>query len=272
MDKKSWKEEAFRDQLSVERDFPGKTPISFRYAICCGHRTGSNLLGEALYKTGQAGDPMEYFNTRFLKAYAEDQLIENINYANYLDEMKGRRTSPNGVFGINIKIDQLRLSFGNDWKEAIRLIKDNDYVLFLYRKDRLRQAISLYIGQYLDLFNVPATVSDEVINDRVDSVPFNPKRIANCLSEGLSMEVAWLKFFKKNEIKYELLAYEELVSNYEEVIGSFLSIFHVPDENRRIPEKPMKKVANKKNEELRRMFIDFLGGNGVSNGVLAATG
>ena len=138
-------------------------------------------------------------------------------------------------------------------------------MLFLYRKDRLRQAISLYIGQYPDLYNVPATVSDEMIKDRVDTVPFNPKRIANCLSAGLSMEAAWLKFFKNNEIKYERLAYEELVSNYEEVIDGLLSIFHVSDENRRVPEKPMKKVANEKNEEFRRMFIDFLEGNDVSD-------
>lgn len=261
MIKGEWKEQAFRDQLSAGRDFAGNTPVTFRYAICCGHRTGSNLLGESLYKTGQAGDPIEYFNFRFLTTYREARGFTDIDYRRYLDEMRQRRTSPNGVFGMNIKFDQLEYCFKNNWFDAISLIKDNDYVLFLYRRDRLRQAISLYIGQSRDVFNVPAGVTDEAIADLVQSVPFDPGVIAHRLSRILAMERAWLQFFDANDVPYEKLAYEDFVGNYDHHIDYLLEKFGVPERDRFVPEKPMKKIANEKNEELRRKFIEFVSGN-----------
>ena len=259
MKKGIWKEEAFRDQLSVERDFP-ETPIGFKFALCCGHRTGSNLLGEALYKSGCAGDPMEFFNQRFLEAFREQRGLLQIDYPDYIREMQRRRTSPNGVFGINVKFDQLRVCFANQWKLAIRIIKDNDYVLFLYRRDKVRQAVSAFIGQSKDTFNVPAGVSDEVVKDLVADVEFNPSRIALILHNQLKIEAQWRMFFENQQIQYEELAYEDFTANYEQTIDHILARCGVPVEDRVIPEQPMKKISNEKNEEFRERFLKFIAG------------
>jgi len=265
IDKGTWKERAFRDHLSARRDFTGATPVGLRYAICCGHRTGSNLLGEALFNTGRAGDPIEYLNQRLLGLYAESRRGGAINYMDYLRQMEQRRTSPNGVFGINVKLDQLGFCFRDDWARAIRLIRENDYIVFLYRADKIRQAISLYIGQSRDLFNVPANIDDETIAGLVDSVPFDPARIAACLNGVVTMEQAWLRFFKNNAIPFEPLVYEDLVGNFEGSISHILKRCGVPESERVIPGMPLKKVSNQKNEEFRRAFIDYVTGDRAAN-------
>jgi LPS sulfotransferase NodH len=255
-----WKDKAFQKQLSPERDFAHGTDIKFKYAICCGHRTGSNLLGEALYKTGHAGDPMEYFNMRFLKEFLLERGTEEMEFHKYVEEIKKRRTSPNGVFGINVKFDQLQFWLKDNWQQAIDLIKDNDYVLFLYRKDRLKQAISNYIARNVDLFNVPSDIDDDTVMDLVKSVPFSTSGITSCLNIATGIEEKWLIFFKNNNIKYDVLAYEDFIDDYEGHIENLLKKFNIPKEDRFIPEKPLKKVSNKINEEFRIKYLDFISG------------
>lgn len=257
--KGQWKEEAFRDQMSQDRDFPVETQVNFKYAICCGHRTGSNLLGEALYGSGLAGDPMEYFNQRFLKFYASKQ-GGKLNYKTYLEEMRRRRTSPNGVFGINVKFDQLRSCFGENWNFARQLIINNDYIVYLYRRDKLRQAISTYIGQQRDVFNIPSDVSDEEVAKLVNSVTFDPRAIAGTLQGLLRIDQSWLNMFKNNELEYETLAYEDFTSDYEGSVARVLEKCGVPAGKHVIPEQPLKKIANSKNEEFRERFLDLVQG------------
>ena len=79
MRKGHWDEAAFRNQLSEARDFGGPTQVETSVALCCGHRTGCNLLGEALYETGCAGDPMEYFDLRFMRAYAGQRDVQELD-------------------------------------------------------------------------------------------------------------------------------------------------------------------------------------------------
>ena len=111
---------------------------------------------------------------------------------------------------------------------------------------------------------MPAGISDEAVLELVESVPFDPQQIAERLNRVLLIEKAWMQFFKNNNITYESLAYEDFVANYEYYIDYFLDKFQVPVEERYIPEKPMKKVANYKNEELRTRFINLITNSGDS--------
>jgi len=75
------------------------------------------------------------------------------------------------------------------------------------------------------------------------------------------LEQCWLQFFKDNNITYEPLAYEDFVNDYDYNIDYLLTKFGVPAEKRSIPEKPLKKISNQKNEEFRNTFIDLICGN-----------
>ena len=157
-----WMDEMLTKQLSTERDFDQQTPMRFQYAILCGHRTGSNLLSEALYETGMAGDPMEFFNLRMLRRLYRERNVETIPFPEYLAEMKARRTSPNGVFGFNLKYDQALVYFEGNSMEFYKLLFSCNYIVFLYRRSKIAQAVSMYIGQQRDMFRIPAD-ADHVI-------------------------------------------------------------------------------------------------------------
>jgi LPS sulfotransferase NodH len=259
--KESWKNQAFEDQMSAARDFPHETAIKTRYAICCGHRTGSNLLSEALYKTGVAGDPMEYFNLRFLSAFTQARGKEQLDMAVSLREMRKRRTSTNGVFGINVKIDQLNSLYKNNWPACAPLVKDNDLVVYLYRRDKIRQAISVYIGQSRDTFNAPADVSDEQVRELIADIPYDPALISQCLSTCIQIEQAWFKFFEQFDIPFIPLAYEDFAENYESTLEYLLSKLGVPAKDFEIPPAPLKKLSNEINEDFRSRFLAYMEGS-----------
>jgi hypothetical protein len=118
------------------------------------------------------------------------------------------------------------------------------------------------------MYNIPAEVSDETVTEIVESVPFNPFHIANCLNNSLNIDLAWLSFFKENDIAYMPLAYEDFIGRYEYYIDFLLGKLQVPEEDRHIPKQPLKKVGNRKNEEFRTRFLEFISGKADFNDVL----
>src|SRR5262245_48258719 len=101
-------------EMSPERDFSAKTEIRMRYSILSSLRAGGTLLGRMFYKTGQAGDPIEYFNLRLLELAREQLQNPSLSSFDFLRLMEARRTSSNGVFGIKIQFDQMLRAFRTD--------------------------------------------------------------------------------------------------------------------------------------------------------------
>lgn len=255
-----WMKKTLTTQLSEDRDFPNAPPVNFQYGILCTHRIGSNLLSESLYATGMAGDPMEFFNIRMLKQLYKQRGVEAIPPTDYIAEMKKRRTSPNGVFGFNIKFDQYNIYFKDHPQIGQDLIKASNMVIFLYRKDKIRQAVSIYIGRQRDTFRIPAGADYQKIEDLVASVPMNPAAIAQRLFRAIAQEQQWLLFLHHHKIPYIALAYEDLVDNYEGTIDHLLEHIGVPQTERKIPTPPTMKISTSRNDELRQEFLDFIGG------------
>ncbi|MDH3690817.1 MAG: Stf0 sulfotransferase family protein [Gammaproteobacteria bacterium] len=260
-EKAPWMEQTLAKQLSRERDFKVQAPtVAFQYAILCGHRMGSNLLSEALYGTGMAGDPMEFFNLRLLKRLYEQRDVKSIPFPLYIQEMKARRTSPNGVFGFNIKVDQFVNYFEHNHMAGLKFIKDCDYVIFLYRKDKIKQAISVYIGQQRDTFRIPADADYSKIEEIVSTVPFNPTVISNILHNLIKQEQAWVRLLHTNNIPHEKLIYEDFIKDYEDTIDRILHRIGVPPADRKIPPMPTMKVSTFRNEEFKEQFMALLTG------------
>ena len=68
------------------------------YLICATPRCGGYLLFEALENTGLAGSPGEYFweDERWAKKWGAT------DYTDFLDKVKEKSTTPNGVFGTKL--------------------------------------------------------------------------------------------------------------------------------------------------------------------------
>lgn len=132
----------YKDQFSESHNFPSVDKPSKVLIIASTGRCGSHMLGHALYKTGSFGFPLEYANpvnlTEWKKRLNEEDL-EGV-----LTKIQKRRTSPNGVFGIKIHYSHLE-QFGG-FTKLVEFFP-NAYYIHLYRKDVLRQAISMSLAK-----------------------------------------------------------------------------------------------------------------------------
>ncbi len=126
-------------QLRDTADFPGAAPRR-RVLILSTPRCGSSMFCDALGKTGSFGEPLEWFNGRYIRAYAAVHGLQQVDVDSYLDWIQRKTTSANGVFSVNMHIEQV-LELRHLNVNVFRL--DFDHVYYLYRKDKLRQAISL---------------------------------------------------------------------------------------------------------------------------------
>jgi len=117
------------------------------YAICTTHRTGSGLLGEALWRTGMAGEPDEYFSEGVEKRYAAQWGTSSTS--DYLDAVRARTASANGVCGFKVMRGHLetfgtRFANGRHGFDALESVFPNLHYVWLKRRDKIRQAISVW--------------------------------------------------------------------------------------------------------------------------------
>lgn len=256
-----WMTETLRNQLSGERDFEGQHATTKTYAILCTHRSGSNLLSEGLYTTGWAGDPMEFWNIRFMKLYREAFGVDTSDFATYLAQLKERRTSPNGVFGFNIKADQFRLYFKDDIERGRQFLQSCDHVILHTRKDKIKQAISSFMARQMDLFRIPKGVPKEEISKLTKDIPFDPAIIAQRLFIICKSEKFLKNLLRELGISYTETTYEGLTADYHGTLTSILQTLGID-----IPEglkiSPVtQKIANEKNRELEQKMYQHISGN-----------
>ncbi|MAW53503.1 MAG: hypothetical protein CME01_11815 [Geminicoccus sp.] len=258
--KSPWMEITLERQLSEERDFAESVPVTKKYGILCGHRMGSNLLSETLYLTGVMGDPMEFYNKRWLAKFRAKYGAQYQSFQDFYRFIQSRRTSPNGVFGYNLKVDQFRNIIPNqfgDAKVGQLILRDTERFVFLRRRDKLDQAISAYIGKVKDTFRIPAEANVDEIHKLVEDVPFAPAQINNILGDCIMFDKAWEAFLQKTEKPVLEVYYEDLTADFEGVIEKVVA-FVVSDQEFSLPEQPTAKVSSPKNRELKEQFLRYI--------------
>ena len=136
-------------ELSSSRDFSASTPINMKYIILGSPRSGSTLVSRILFETNMAGDPLEFFNRYLLELECRIKGHKELTFDRFLSEMKLRRTSPNGVFGMQLHYSQLLMRFSSDRlnNTMIGFVLDFDKHIWLRRRNKLRQAISFAIAK-----------------------------------------------------------------------------------------------------------------------------
>ncbi|HLJ18999.1 MAG TPA: Stf0 family sulfotransferase [Stellaceae bacterium] len=165
------------DLCSETWDRPDDGSLRARFVIFSAQRSGSEWLCDYLRRCG-IGIPFEYFNHEHMPTIGGRLgcmlAPRRIDFPRYIALLDARRAR-NGIFGTKLQPDQLRVIFGNDRGGALEMLRRFDRVIFLRRRDRLLQAISLARAQltnqwhlYRDDRTVAVSVPDETLFALID--------------------------------------------------------------------------------------------------------
>jgi LPS sulfotransferase NodH len=202
------------------------------YVICAVARSGSNLLGDGLHATRQAGRPNQYFCKLFEATYAgKYQLEPERDYAAYVRGIIEATETSNRVFGFKLMgwyvdcfLANLRATgaFGSGRDlELLETAFPRLQFIRIERDNKLRQAISkaraYQSGQWkLRDKEVPSSESE-----------FDATLIEQCLLEVRREEEAWSRFFHGTGAEALNVRYEELAQDYSATLDRVLGFLKI---------------------------------------------
>ena len=251
-------------------------PISRAYALCGVQRCGSTPLCRALTRTGVAGDPQEYFwNWREAVAtdfsgdawvhwaetpWAREDSIGG--WERFARELKLQKSSPNGVFGVQIMaayLDELLThlralsndSASSDVELIGRWLPDCRYIRIV-RRDKVRQAVSWAIADQTGIYN-----SIWPLPPRREPA-FDPRMIDDRLERILRDEYRWDRFFSDHGIQPLTLFYENFMGDFGRAVREvldYLEIEHPKDVSMGPP--PLEKQSSDVNDEWVERYLKW---------------
>jgi LPS sulfotransferase NodH len=137
-------ERRYKEKLrSPDWDVGDGAAPKLQYVLLSLARTGSEWVCAALRRRG-IGIPIEYLTAVDLAQRVGCASPDGkIHVPAYLAQLRAKRTTPNGVFGLKLHPLHLRMVSGDEARRAVEFLGHFDRILFLRRRDRLLQAISL---------------------------------------------------------------------------------------------------------------------------------
>jgi trehalose 2-sulfotransferase len=183
-------------QFSAQLDLPS-VAIRRTVLIASTPRCGSHMIGHAMARTGLMGVPYEYLNPANLRQWA--QQLGTSDAEATLRALMGRRTTPNGVFGIKAHFDHCRTIGGAD--RMFRALPHLS-VVHIRRADVLRQAISYAVARQTGVWiaGQEATSSE---------ARFDTALIDDCLRDIALQNARWSLAFATAGITPLEVVYEE---------------------------------------------------------------
>lgn len=247
-------------ELSPDRDFPTPTPVRTRYGILSSPRSGSTLLGRILYETRMAGDPQEYFNPPLLALERQRSDNPALSLNEFMKLMERRRTSANGMFGIKMHYAQLLGAFGTQkpTNNIVNYLRRFDKLIWIRRRDRLRQAISQAIAASTQVWSSedPRFVRDPEVNLR-------PDQCVRALRLVCDDDAGWALLIKNAGLQVLEVWYEDLVADYSRQFSNIFGHLGIDQDVVAIPAQPLERQSGELNERLRQELLVYLG---VTNG------
>ncbi len=208
------------------------------YIICATPRSGSHLLSEALISSNVAGKPDEYFiiDKEGRLQNETGNIAEQFgqkSLADFRELVLELGSTANGTFGIIIFWGYLHHIVRNyqilpeyqrlNTKEILDELFDNPKYIWLTRRDKVRQAVSLCKAMQTDVWrqsrrNQPYSGYEPVFN--YESIEY----WKIWLEEG---DLSWQQFFNKHHIQYHKVIYEDLAKNYEKITLKILNFLGI---------------------------------------------
>ena len=220
------------DLATADHDYSEWDGPPRRTVLLCTHpRSGSTLLGEALYFAGGLGCPLEYFHAGFRPSFA--RRWDAPDYAGLSDAVRRHRTSPNGTLGVKLfwrDIEEIARDadpdlerFANmppsevpaDYYAALaghvaRLFPNPQFV-HLWRDDCLRQAVSAVLAVETGRWrSIPGAMKEEP----PAAVPLDSGRIERIMAYSDFCHGHFRNLFAAMSVAPHGLTYEALTADY----------------------------------------------------------
>jgi LPS sulfotransferase NodH len=204
--------------------------------ICSIERTGSNLLCDALRRTGIAGRPRECFRPIYFAALSNGS--DSKAYMSYFDSIITDGTTHNGVFGAKVYWSHLkRLVIDIRQCPEFRTISARDLLKTLFPnlrhirmilRDKVRQAVSFLKAQQTDIWWEMDPWVRALRLRAVNEPKFDAESIDHLVDYIWAHEVAWQQFFDTCGVQPLELVYEEFVEAYEATTLQVLQYLQIP--------------------------------------------
>ncbi|QTP59396.1 Stf0 sulfotransferase [Billgrantia antri] len=242
----------YEEQFSESHDFPRVQSPSKVLVIASTGRSGSHMLGHALHETHRFGFPLEYANPANLSEWKRRLDIDDLQ--GVMAEIKRRRTSPNGVFGIKLHYPHIKLFGGFD--NVIKCFPDAYYIL-LSRKNLLKQAVSLSIASQTGVW----ISGQKAVNDNPQ---YDFAHIDKCLRETILNNASWRYTLAANGCNYIEMDFDHVRHDLDQAINDIARFMGIEIDPADIPRAPVtKKQSNLRNAEWEKRFISDFNASGV---------
>lgn len=241
--------------LSEERDFPyfGGDKLC-NYVICSSPRSGSTLLAQMLYDTKLAGDPLEYINPMYIMEYNKRFAGSSYEIYSIINNIKKIRTSPNGYFGIKLHFSQFyEILNNNNECESIKFLSSLGKIIFIRRKNKLSQGISLYRSEASDIWSSIDENYRDDLNDLRQKIIFDRLKIFNSINRAVWQDSSWNDILNKYKFDYYEVYYEDLCEDWVTVSQGVLRYLGLNVDRALIPAPALRKLAPEDDDLVRQM-------------------
>ena len=177
------------------RDPEPKQNLQKKIMILSTPRSGSTLFCDTLNRTELLGECREWFNLRYIGAYARIKNVTSINFQEYFDFIVSRTLRGSGTFVVNMHIDQYQSLIQ---QKLDPLGFSFDHVFYINRKNKLRQAVSLARAWQTDQWGADVKAMKET-----NEPPNNA-----LISQALFMLLNGEQFYKENLKKLVSLEFD----------------------------------------------------------------
>lgn len=257
------------DLASSVADYPERPgPPRRSILVCTYQRSGSTLLGEAMYFAGDLGCPLEYFHRGFASFGERWQARDSIALAKRLHR---HRTDPGGTLSVKLMWPDLaRIAEGHDealaaalrhrpadtsdetYRRIHALLSDilpNPHWVSLRRIDTVRQAISLFRAWKSGVWR---GLEWSMARDTVDPV-YDFEALQRLLNTVRNAQAHWQRFFAAAGVQPCRVSYESLSADYE---GTLRRLFaQLGNADAPIMPPRLRRQADQRSEMLLQRFL-----------------
>lgn len=257
------------DLTSRERDYAAWSgPPRRTVVICTLPRSGSTLLGEAIYFAGGLGCPLEYLHAGFRPRF--EQIWGTSSLRELVGALWRNRTDPSGTLSIKLMwrdVVELANEIGVEGLGALvqngpdnvpsgvyrellgrmETLFPNPTFIHLYRRDRVRQAVSGMIAEQTGQWrSIPGA---EMLRQR-DPV-YDADAISRLIAGADWSNAHWRNLLLHAGSSIEL-TYEDLTNNFAETVGNLLNEL---GSHGQVPPPRMQRQADRHSEQFVLRYL-----------------
>lgn len=228
-----------------EFDFPPFEGAPRVYAIAAIPRSGSTLLSKALWATGRAGAPKNYFEPRSIADLRKRW--GKLTIPQLRDRLIRHRTSPNGTFGFKVHWHEFVRYFSQDSTVKFESLLAPERIIYIRRIDKIRQAVSYARASQTQQY----TSEMQAIKLPI----YRRETILTSLNLILREEHCWEQFFENKNIVPLRIDYEELVTEYTKSVLNVAAHLGIALQSDEVGSPPIRRLADSVTEEWAYRFM-----------------